>query len=324
MRSLSFLKKLSQAAITLFLLFILLLFSCFPKRYMQICADGIALWATCVLPSSLPFLFLTALLTQTGSVSRLSKILNPITAVLFGISGVGGYCLLMSFLCGYPVGAKTVSDLKENGIISPSEATKMSALCSSSGPLFILGSVGMGIFNNAKVGTILLSSHLLAVLLSGLIFRFYKTDRSSARLPDLRRFDNVLYECMLSSVLTALCVGGFVAIFYTLSYILNDWGLLLPLRNALTLLGMDEKIAEGLARGLVEMTGGCNALAFAAAPANIAGCAFLITFGGVSILFQQICFLKKAEVKLQFFLPVKVLQSFLAALIAFLLSIAAQ
>lgn len=324
MRSLSFLKKLSQSALTLFLLLILLLFSCFPKRYMQICMDGIVLWATCVLPSSLPFLFLTALLTKTGSVSRLSKIFNPVTAFLFGISGVGGYCLLMSFLCGYPVGAKTVSDLKDGGVISPSEATKMSVLCSSSGPLFILGSVGMGIFNNAKVGVILLSSHLLSILLSGLIFRFYKTDGSSESLPVLRRSDNILYDCMLSSVLSALCVGGFVAIFYTLSYILSDWGLLSPLQNLLMLLGVNGKIAEGLSRGLVEMTGGCSALAFATAPVNIAGCAFLITFGGVSILFQQICFLKKAEVKLQFFLPAKVLQAFLAALIAFLLSITTQ
>lgn len=286
--------------------------------------DGISLWATCVLPSSLPFLFLTALLTQTGSVNRLSKFLTPVTSFLFGVSGVGGYCFLMSALCGYPVGAKTLSDLKEGGAISSSQATKISVICSSSGPLFILGSVGMGIFNNAKVGVILLCSHLLAVILSGLVFRFYKTDGASESLPALRRSDNILYECMLSSVLSALCVGGFVAIFYTLSYILTDWGLLLPLRNALALFGADETLAEGIARGLVEMTGGCKALSFSAAPANIAACAFLITFGGVSILFQQICFLKKAEVKLKIFLSAKILQAVLAALIAYFLSIATK
>lgn len=314
------LKKIPKILLLLFLFFVLILFACFPARYMQVFFQGVSLWAVCVLPSALPFLFLTGLITRTGGVRALSRGLSPVTSVLFRLSGVSGYCLLMSFLSGYPVGAKLLADLKENGVVSPSEATKMSVLCSSSGPLFVLGSVGSGMFGNAKIGWILLLSHYLAVLIGGIALRFYPSTAEKNYLPALQRSDNLLYDTMYSSVLSALCVGGFIAVFYTLSFLLADWNLLKPLSDALALCGIPEREAVALSRGLVEMTGGCKSLADSAAPCNIALCAFLITFGGLSVLVQQIGYLKKAEVSLRVFLPVKLLQALISAGIAFLLA----
>ena len=316
------LRKISRAALFLFLFLILLFFSCFPARYMGACLDGVSLWATCVLPSTLPFLFLTGLFTRFGYVGRLSKTFSPATAALFRLPGVSGYCLLMSFLSGYPVGAKTLCDLKEIGAVSPSETTKMSVLCSSSGPLFILGSVGTGMFADGKIGLILLAAHFAAVLLGGAAFRFYQTVPAKGYLPALQRADNVLYDCMYSSVLSVLCVGGFIAVFYTLSVMLSDGHILAPLAAGLTLLGVPAETAQGFVQGLVEMTGGCRALAADPAPLNVAGCAFLITFGGASVLLQQAVYLKKAGVKMRLFLPAKLLQSCLAAVLAFALSLA--
>ncbi len=272
------------------------------------------------MPSTLPFLFITGLITRLGYVNKLSKACEKATSFLFGLSGVSGYCLLMSFLSGYPVGAKTLCDLKESGVISSSEATKMSFLCSSSGPLFILGSVGMGMFSDAKIGFILLVSHFFSILLSGVIFRFYKVTPAKGFLPALKKADNLLYECMMSSVLSVLCVGGFISVFYTLSLILSDWHILAPLSSLLSALGAPDTLAKAFAQGVVEMTGGCKALAFAPTPLSVAFCAFLITFGGISILVQQIVYLQKAKVKLRIFLPVKLLQAVIAAAVAFGLS----
>ncbi|MBQ9081730.1 MAG: hypothetical protein IJY26_03760 [Clostridia bacterium] len=288
---------------------------------MRICLDGVNLWAVCVLPSTLPFLFITGLLTRLGYVNQLSKRFSPFTKLFFNLSGVSGYCLLMSFLSGYPVGAKTLCDLKEQGVVSASEATKMSFICSSSGPLLILGSVGTGMFFNATVGGILLIAHLSAVVLSGVLFRFYKVIPSKAYLPALKKADNVLYECMYSSVISVLCVGGFIAVFYTLSLILSDWHIVSPLSSLLTAFGCPEDTAKGFAQGLIEMTGGCKSLAVNPSALNVGLCAFLITFGGISILVQQIVYLKRAGVKLRIFLPVKLLQAAIAAGIAFGLSL---
>jgi hypothetical protein len=124
---------------------------------------------------------------------------------------------------------------------------------------------------------------------------------------------------MYSSVLSALCVGGFVSVFYTLAVLLADHGAFFPIGSAFALLSLPATSGEAFARGLIEMTGGCALLASSPTRLNVALCAFLITFGGVSILFQQICYLKKAEVNIIFFSVVKFLQAVLAALLAFLL-----
>jgi sporulation integral membrane protein YlbJ len=312
-------KGIVSGFFTAFLLSVILIFGLFAERYRQVFLDGVSLWAVCVLPSSLPFLFLTALLTKTGGVEKLSRIFAPFTKALFCLSGVSGYCLLLSFLCGYPVGAKTLADLKETGAIDKAQATKMSVLCSTSGPLFILGSVGGGMFQNPKIGFILLFSHFSAVLLSGMGMRFYKKSAFFATQIPLPKTENILYESMYSSVLSALCVGGFVSVFYTFAVMLADFGVFAPAGVLFTLFGSSAKSGEAFARGLVEMTGGCSYLASSPTVFNIALCAFLITFGGISILFQQICYLKKADVNLAFFSVVKLLQAILAALLAWCL-----
>lgn len=304
---------------TFFLLFVLLLFCADAKRYMTLLYNGIALWAVCVLPSSLPFLFLTSLLTKTGSVQKLSKGFTPFSKALFSLSGVSGYCLLISFLCGYPVGAKTVCDLRYNGFLSKREANKISVLASSSGPLFVLGSVGSAMFQSQKIGLILLISHYFSILLSGMVLRFYKTEPNFECLPKLNKVENVLYESMYSSVLSALFIGGFVSIFYAFSFLLEDCNLLFPLTSFLSALSVPPPIAQGVSRGLVEMTGGCATLATCPTPLSVAFCAFLITLGGLGILLQQVCFLQKAKVNLPFFFLAKFLQAILAFTIAFLL-----
>ncbi len=306
------LRRIPRVLLFLCLVAVLVVFITFPKRYMGVCLSGITLWATRVLPATLPFLFLTGLISKLGFVRKLSLVFTPVTALLFALSGVSGYCVLTSFLCGYPVGAKTLADLKENGFLSGDESAKTSLVCSSSGPLFILGSVGMGMFSSAKVGVILLLSHFASIILVGVLFRFLKTPPAKKKLPVLQKIDNLLYECMYSSIITILCVGGFIALFYTLSQMLVDLQILTPLVSLLSLTGLPPSSATAFLQGLVEMTSGCALLSQSITPIHIALCAFLITFGGVSILMQQGVYLVKAGVNLKLFLPVKLLQSVLA------------
>lgn len=311
----SFRNSLLAAAICL----VLLLFALNAQRYMQIFLDGTTLWLVCVFSSSLFFLFLTALLTATGAFERLSKLSSPLCRRLFSLSGISGYCLLLSLLCGYPVGAKTIADLYETGRISRTESTKISVVASSSGPIFIVGSVGSGMFSSPKIGAILLTAHLLAVLLFGMTLRFFpKTKQSDIAVRPLeKQTGNLLYDSMYSAVLSVLVVGGFIAVFYTFSVLAEDFRLLFPLAKLLETSGMPPAYAAGFTKGLIEMTGGCSALARDVTPLSVSLCAALITFGGVSVLVQQICYLQKAKVNLPLFLTAKCLQSLLAFFLCF-------
>ena len=64
--------------------------------------------------------------------------------------------------------------------IDEAAATKMSVFCSTSGPLFVAGSVGTVMVGNKTAGTILLLSHVLSAVFNGVLFRFYGDNRPIA------------------------------------------------------------------------------------------------------------------------------------------------
>ena len=81
--------------------------------------------------------------------------MNP----LFNVPDVAIFPLIMGSISGYPIGAKVVSDIYTNNLISKKDAEKVLAFTNNSGPLFILGTVGIAFFNNQKIGLILLFTH---------------------------------------------------------------------------------------------------------------------------------------------------------------------
>lgn len=300
--------------ISLFLLFIIisLLLITIPERYIEECRTGISLWAVCVLPATFPFLFITALLTRLGYVNKLSSLLAPLTKRLFRLSGVSGYVLVMSMISGYPVGAKILCDLREGDLLSPAEAEKMSVIASTSGPLFIIGSVGNNMFRSFKAGVFILLAHFLATVLTGVFFRGVPCPSGFDRLRPPKREDDVLYASMYSSVLSVLCVGGFIVVFYVLSCMTSDLRVLAPFAFLLEKIPPFQGLGDAFCLGLIEMTGGCKALSASPSAYSAALCAFLITLGGCSILMQQIAYFKKARIKIRLFILAKLIQAALS------------
>lgn len=306
-----------HAALTLFLLAFALLFAAFPDRYVPVCLDGIRLWALNVLPAVFPFLFVTSLLRLTGGAEKLSRALLPLSRALFGTGGAGGFCFFMSILSGYPVGAGLVSSFRKEGSLSAREAEILACACSASGPLFVVGSVGAGMFGDKQTGFLILAAHLLAVLLSGVLLRLLfslrgKGEKTNGAPPVSRGKRLSLSESVQSAAVTAIGVGGCIAFFYVLAEMASDFRLLLPLQAAIRAIPALASYAEALTQGLIEMTGGCLFAAGISSPLSAPCCAFLITLGGASILFQQIAFLRPAGVRIPLFLAVKLFQALAA------------
>ena len=314
-------KKLKIFLPTVFLVTFAVLFGVFPERYMPACLKGIEIWALNVLPAVFPFLFVTSLLRAGGGAKLISRAFSPFSKAVFGCGGEGGFCFFIGILSGYPVGAATVAGLKKDGLLSDGETRVLACACSTSGPLFAIGSVGAGMFSDKKIGFFILAANLFAALLSGIILRFFFLRRSPAApapaaKEETREFS--LSSCVQSSVLSALAVGGCIAFFYVLAAMLADFKILAPLQSLCGAVPALAPCAEGLSKGLVEVTSGCLSLAasgnFLAAPC----CAFLVTLGGASILFQQIAYLSGVGIKAPFFLFVKLLQAFAAFFICLL------
>lgn len=152
-----------------FIAFLLL----FSKNNLAAAKSGLSLWANSVLPSLLPFFIATELLSYTNVVSLCGKLLSPIMRPIFNVPGEGAFALLMGIISGYPVGAKIVANLKEQNLCTNAEAERLLAFTNNSGPLFIVGTVGIGLFYNTSIGLLLLLTHILACLTTGFIFRWW-------------------------------------------------------------------------------------------------------------------------------------------------------
>jgi len=292
-----------------------------PERYLQSSFSGIKLWAVIVLPSLLPYFFLTSLATRLNLCDSAAKKAEKLMKFLFRSPGISAYVFFMSILSGYPVGAKIISDLYENNIISEDEATRMSTFCSTSGPLFIVGSVGTGMFGDKIIGYKLIIAHILSAIICGIIFRNYGgTNFKKALINEKKSYDNILYDCIYSSVISVLCVGGFITIFYVAADAVSDFKILYPITKLTELITKNKAAAEAFSSGLIECTRGCMNLSLAGkTKLTVSLSAGLISFGGVSVIMQSLMYLNKAKVKTRIFLLSKTIQTFFAIGLCFLL-----
>ncbi|MBE7087012.1 MAG: hypothetical protein E7369_01780 [Clostridiales bacterium] len=296
--------------------------SCFPNLTKSV-TDGIGLWAGCVLPTLFPYLFITFLLNELTFTTKLAKKISPLTKRLFNTGGQSGYAFFISVTSGYPVGAKTVADLTENGLLSPEEGQRACTFCSTSSPTFLISSVGNVMFGSIKFGLVLFLINLVSAVLVGIIFSFYKrksppTDKWNF---NTKRSDNPLYEGVTSSVISVLAVGGLITVFYTLTEVLRVFGVIDLIESGLSLVVHDPVLSEGLALGLFECTKGLKHVANTySLKSALPICAFICGFGGLSVIAQSVAFLKKAKIKTAVFIASKLLTAVISLVLGLLFS----
>lgn len=304
----------------LLILFIIMLLIIFPSLAIVNFSQGILIWATSVLPALLPFFILTKLLSYTQFTHTIGKFLSPITNKLYNVGGVAGYIYIMSIMSGYPIGAKLTADFYKSGKITKSQAHSISAFTSTSGPLFIIGTVGIGLFNNKTLGIIVLISHFIGAFINGILYR-NKKDSYTLSISQPITTNNPLNESMTGSITSIMVVGGFIAIFYMILQLLisiNAFALPIAL---LKLLGINENISTSLIAGIIEVTTGAKLLS--QCQLNIILVApilsFLISFGGLSIHAQAFCFLKDFNMSYGKFFIQKITHAIISTLVTLLI-----
>ena len=140
--------KIKRNIISLiFLLFVICLIF-FSSSNISAAKSGLKLWANSVVPSLLPFFIAIEVLSKTNIPKFFGKIFNKLMKPLFNISGEGSFALIMGILSGYPVGAKIAVNLRENHLCTKEECERLISFTNNSGPLFIVGTVGIWKFSN--------------------------------------------------------------------------------------------------------------------------------------------------------------------------------
>lgn len=251
--------------------------------------------------------------------------------------GIGAYAFIMGIISGYPVGAKIVTEFRKNGDCSKAEAERLLAFTNNSGPLFIIGTVGVSMLGNTLIGLVLFITHILSCIIVGFLFRFWKyrdtefisSKSSSVSSKSIATFSNlgeILSTSIMNSVNTVVMIGGFVILFSVIISILNNSGLLdilckvfYPIFN---MLNIDTRFINPTISGLVELTNGLNILATINTKSFstlITFASFILGFGGISVALQVLSITSKTDISISAYIIGKLLQGTIAAILTYLI-----
>ena len=300
-----------------------------PERYISSVYNGMLLFATSVAPALFPFFFFTRILTSVGTAQILGDALKKPIAKLYNSPSVGGYVFFMSAISGYPVGSRLLSDLYAAGIVDRRQIKAVSAFTSTSGPLFIVGTVGTVMFKSAGFGYLLMAVHFAGALINGLIFRISK--KESKEYGELVRtppdFDDLLGKSMTGALTSLFIVGGYIAVFSMVADVLTDIGAVdlfaKPLASLYSSIGWAPEAAHGTVLGLIEITRGCMSIAQSGAQIQTAlpVVAGLLSFGGISVSLQSLTFLSNCKVSPLFYLLTKTTQAVISFALGLIVSL---
>ncbi len=272
----------------------------FPQECLAAAKTGLALCGNVILPSLFPFFVLSSLVVDLGLAGYLGRVLEPVMRPLFRVNGSCASALALGFIGGYPVGARTAISLYRQGQCTRAEAQRLLAFCNNSGPAFILGVVGAGVFQSGKLGILLYLIHMLASCLVGLIFRFtgprQEGEGRAAPTFQAKRFTAAFTQAVTGAMTSTLNICAFVLFFTVMLRLLVLAGIIPALAGFLgrvfTPLGFDEGWAAKLLTGLVELSSGVAGLTGSGHLAGRAAmAAFMLGWAGISIHCQVLTFL---------------------------------
>lgn len=293
-----------------------------PAAAAESVRGGLELCAGVIIPSLLPFFVLSGLVSALGLPQLLARAAERPMRALFGVSGLGCVPFVLGLTGGYPVGAAAVANLVRSGELSAREGERLLPFCNNTGPAFILGAAGSGVFGSTACGALLYLSHLSAAVAVGAVFSRRRAGEQAAvprSGPGPRAFPAALAESVRSAVTSTLNVCGFVLFFAVVTGLLDNAGIFSGLTGGLAAhTGAPLQACRALLTGVLELGGGIGAMGGLSASAeNLALCSFLLGFGGLSVHCQTLSVLEGTDMKCARHFAGRILHAVISALFTF-------
>ncbi len=311
-------------AIILILFIVLLIIN--PTKYTKSILAGSNLFYFSVMPSLLPFFFISKILFSFSITNKvINAIQKPFTKI-FKLPSISSFIFFMSILCGYPVGAKLIGELYKSNQINEADAKKTLTIASTSGPIFIIGSVGAGLFGDPKLGLYIFIVHILSALFSGFLLtrRFPKIKTRDNNFTPPRNNNNILSETVYSTIISIFTVAVYISVFYMFIDMLYDLkilgGLSLILEKLFKIFNLPQGVSKGISSGIVEMTRGLFELkSLENLKLKLIISSALISFGGISVFIQSMTFLSGTKINALYLLKIKCVQTIVSIFVATIL-----
>ena len=328
----NFIKKNFVSIIILSFTICLIIFS---SSNLVAAKSGLTLWATSVVPSLFPFFVATELLINTHIPHIFGKLLNNIMLPLFNVRGEGSFAFIMGIISGYPTGAKIACDFREKNILTKEECERLLSFTNNSGPLFIIGTVGISMFGNSTIGLLLFITHLLSSITVGMIFKFWgkklssnitnKSNSYKIKEINLYNLGETISDSIYNSISTVMIIGGFVVLFSVVISILKSSKLLNMLvffiSPCLKIIDIPSAFIAPFITGIIEITNGIALISnihIKAISINIILTSFLLGLGGISIFLQVYSIVSKTDLSIKPYFFGKLLQAMISAIYTFI------
>ena len=261
---------------------------------------GTELCLNALLPSIFPFLLLSEFIAHCGAGEIIFKPFGFIVHHLFRLNKSLTSAVVLSFIGGYPVGARQISFLLSNKVINKSEAERAICFCFNAGPAFAVSAVGVRIFGSIKVGIILFLSLALASIAVGFISSLgHKASKERHRIKSLP-LSNCFTESVWSSAKIIANLSAFVICFSALIALFKE-----------QLTG----ICGAVIIGALEVTNSLPFLSGIYGAFAIFTAVCLLSFGGLSVHVQVFSILSEHNLSFKKFYVSRILHAGISLLI---------
>lgn len=163
-------KKLLKSLALLFFSAMTVSMLLFSRQSSALALEGLNLWFQKMIPALLPFMILSGVLIGLNLSDSFAALFSPLLRPLFKLSDSCLYCMIIGFVCGFPMGARVCAQSYERGKISQEQASLLLAFCNNIGPVYFTGFV-LPLFPVAHTGLVLTGMYGIP-LLYGLFLRY--------------------------------------------------------------------------------------------------------------------------------------------------------
>lgn len=221
----------------LLLLFCLFLIGCILTHSalsLSYASMGLELWFTKMIPTLLPFMILSGIMVRMQLTEKLAMLIYPVVGPIFRVRKNVCYCMMMGFLCGFPMGARVISELYVRQMITKREAEFLLSFCNNIGPVYFCSFV-LPLLERKLIFPYLFGMYGIP-LLYGLILRFtvfrdlemnplkihYGTGLCCCEEKQRNTMERLLKEtneAVFASLQSMLILGGYMILFNLLNLV---------------------------------------------------------------------------------------------------------
>jgi hypothetical protein len=255
---------------------------------------------------------ISSLMVYGGADIELGNLLGKLLKKLYRFSNYGIYAIFMGFFCGFPMGAKVVSELYEQNKITKSEANALLSFCNNIGPAYFIGIIIPIIHELGYSNAFPFIFGMYGIpALYGIIVGFIYSNKSnpSSKFISIQTTEPILSKS-LPSIIKKSCtentqsiiiLGGYIT-FTNACRVLLDF---IPVNMA----------SKNILSAFIELTGGVQTIyqTNILPEDKIFWIMTALSFGGISCFMQTSSFLEKTKLSLTSYMKHKLITTLISA-----------